>query len=60
MENPILHFYKTPVGGGWIDYEVRCGDCKAFGLVRERGGGPEMQAINEKAIERWKQKHSKK
>jgi len=62
--HPPLSFIKTPVRdpltrkpGEWIDYEVHCGDCKAFGLVKKIGGGPEMKNIAEKAVERWEQKH---
>lgn len=64
MEHPPLFFTETPVRDAltrkpseWNDYEVHCGDCMAFGLVKAVGGGPEMNRLNEKAIERWEQKH---
>jgi len=65
--NPPLYFTRTPVRdpltrkpSEWIDYQVDCGDCRAFGLVREVGGGPEETRINEKAIERWEKAHPAK
>ena len=62
--NPPLFYKRSPVRdaltrkpSGWIDYEVHCGDCRAFGLIKVIGGGPEEMEINRKVIERWEKAH---